>query len=763
MVPAVVNGGMDDPFPKFHRCLSMFVQHEGRSSFDDERKWMEACFIPYLSSSPHSERLVKNIALLLAACRYMVKSVGRYGRWQRPPSTRDLYLRTCLLALSRPEMEPLTDPQLEKTDIADLFTNMAYATAGRTLLFEVVWIILDDHSVRLGQAHNLTSASLAADCSPSRRRTDHLPTDLVALACSVAHFRIPSLSPLVVQSFGCNIRDLPLHLQDGARQALSLDVNDIPSRQSVVSTPKLDGEGGHRMGRTRSCGVISEDEDGSEDMRSAAAATAGQFRLYTDKTYLLRLLVLNGAQMQGSMNADILGKMEKIARNGFLWGCLRTDFQTQMQFLDLLLKQVESLIEWGRSPHMENARKRMQIEADTEKDVSPMARRSSRSSSTSSGGHEKEGTNRRQSQGRNRILSALSGAKQAIVNAVERRRRESKETVPTVCLQPPSAGEFDRFPGGANFMFYFFKRMIKATPGQLLRLKEPSLKMISSSLRGGGSIPMEIVRENRDKKLYVAHGNPLLGFLVKLLLRRTNAHDAEQVVRMLQTLELWFAELRTGVSRMIDCTELFEAIAILLQSERLKILNATLNFLYRTLQTFEGIDRRKIILEVIMQKSFFRLFLHWDADVRRLFHYILIFRCPSPLKCVTVVGEEKQQEEGLFCLVRSEDMPVYRALVHLDPDLDTVVKSRIKGYIEVVCNQTRGGESTHVGFEAGWERWAPASITGYYNVLSDFETWRTQQIKGIRESLNQPGRMPPPFRVIYPDVKTVGIESRVQA
>jgi hypothetical protein len=94
---------------------------------------------------------------------------------------------------------------------------------------------------------------------------------------------------------------------------------------------------------------------------------------------------------------------------------------------------------------------------------------------------------------------------------------------------------------------------------------------------------------------------------------------------------------------------LFRAIAILLTSEHHQVLVSTLTFVYRYVIEASGTciaqrtdntattttrhmcmlppaQRIVLIDDILLDQSFYRLFLHWCEDVRFVFHYVLAFQ-----------------------------------------------------------------------------------------------------------------------------------------
>lgn len=57
-----------------------------------------------------------------------------------------------------------------------------------------------------------------------------------------------------------------------------------------------------------------------------------------------------------------------------------------------------------------------------------------------------------------------------------------------------------------------------------------------------------------------------------------------------------------------------------------QVLSRILTMLYAYSDLFVGDARRRLFGDFLLKKHFFRLFLHWDYNVRNIFQQLIIFK-----------------------------------------------------------------------------------------------------------------------------------------
>jgi len=121
----------------------------------------------------------------------------------------------------------------------------------------------------------------------------------------------------------------------------------------------------------------------------------------------------------------------------------------------------------------------------------------------------------------------------------------------------------------------------------------------------------------------------LLAFFAQALLLTTDAFDCASVDKSLNLLDEWFLIVAPDMADPLPgnmCFDtLFDALNILLQSNHFQVLLKTLTFIYMHVGRVYGALRAKLC-GLLLEKHFSALFLHWNPEVRLMFHRILVFR-----------------------------------------------------------------------------------------------------------------------------------------
>ncbi|TMW56346.1 hypothetical protein Poli38472_006356 [Pythium oligandrum] len=83
---------------------------------------------------------------------------------------------------------------------------------------------------------------------------------------------------------------------------------------------------------------------------------------------------------------------------------------------------------------------------------------------------------------------------------------------------------------------------------------------------------------------------------------------------------------RTCLSESFDDAYFCNAMRTALQSSHVQILLKALTFLYSCLDALPAKGRRLLIGELVLRENFFRLFLHWNDEIRKIYSYIIVFK-----------------------------------------------------------------------------------------------------------------------------------------
>eukprot|EP00474_Spongospora_subterranea_P008838 CRZ09296.1 hypothetical protein [Spongospora subterranea] len=138
--------------------------------------------------------------------------------------------------------------------------------------------------------------------------------------------------------------------------------------------------------------------------------------------------------------------------------------------------------------------------------------------------------------------------------------------------------------------------------------------------------------------------NPdMLQFLVRTCLESTPVHAKFEVNAALDLIGTWISaacssciandETNTAANSLsiplphtFCFKEFFAAVNMLLDQEHFQILIKTLTLIYSNCGRFIGSNRMELCRDILCTKYFKKLFFHWCPEVRRRFHYILIYK-----------------------------------------------------------------------------------------------------------------------------------------
>ena len=117
--------------------------------------------------------------------------------------------------------------------------------------------------------------------------------------------------------------------------------------------------------------------------------------------------------------------------------------------------------------------------------------------------------------------------------------------------------------------------------------------------------------------------------VVRFHFLRTRVSDTAQVNECLSFFESWLitlARAKARVGNRFDPSVLSAGIDGLLATDHHLILSKVLALLYNYGWVFHDEPRLALFGDVLLDKHFYHLFLHWDENVRNLFMQVLLFR-----------------------------------------------------------------------------------------------------------------------------------------
>mmetsp|Transcript_7043 Transcript_7043/g.6293 ORF Transcript_7043/g.6293 Transcript_7043/m.6293 type:complete len:98 (-) Transcript_7043:1158-1451(-) len=93
-------------------------------------------------------------------------------------------------------------------------------------------------------------------------------------------------------------------------------------------------------------------------------------------------------------------------------------------------------------------------------------------------------------------------------------------------------------------------------------------------------------------------------------------------------INAWFKTLRESGKNLpsaFDSTFFFKGVYMVLEGDHALNIAKVLWMIYNNFNIFSFSIKEKLI-EFLLTRNFFRLFLHWSWNVRQIYHYLLLYR-----------------------------------------------------------------------------------------------------------------------------------------
>ena len=94
-------------------------------------------------------------------------------------------------------------------------------------------------------------------------------------------------------------------------------------------------------------------------------------------------------------------------------------------------------------------------------------------------------------------------------------------------------------------------------------------------------------------------------------------------------VEIWFKVIKTNdllLPTNFDIDFFCKGCEIVIEADHFAQLYRLLTLLYSYSELFDGMIRTKLFGEMLLKKFFFKLFLHWDDNVRNTYQQIIVFK-----------------------------------------------------------------------------------------------------------------------------------------
>eukprot|EP00658_Telonema_sp_P-2_P039074 TRINITY_DN27939_c0_g2_i2.p1 TRINITY_DN27939_c0_g2~~TRINITY_DN27939_c0_g2_i2.p1 ORF type:complete len:637 (+),score=160.66 TRINITY_DN27939_c0_g2_i2:78-1913(+) len=131
--------------------------------------------------------------------------------------------------------------------------------------------------------------------------------------------------------------------------------------------------------------------------------------------------------------------------------------------------------------------------------------------------------------------------------------------------------------------------------------------------------------------------NPsLIKIFTQVVLGQTSLHNTMGVMTALDEIGEWMSTLEltassdplavTPYSTSFDWALLVKALALALSSDHFAVLSATIALIFNHIHNWPAGPRNVIVRELLFERYFLKLFGHWEAQVRRAFLRLVVYR-----------------------------------------------------------------------------------------------------------------------------------------
>jgi len=187
---------------------------------------------------------------------------------------------------------------------------------------------------------------------------------------------------------------------------------------------------------------------------------------------------------------------------------------------------------------------------------------------------------------------------------------------------------------------------------------------------------------------FIAANGRLLPIFMKVLWLRTNVYRTEDVYQSFTFLDYWMTvnvEYHTLIPDNFDHKFLCLGIQRVLECDLVLSKAQALWFLYRQLDRLQPAQRDTLLMSVILNSGIFQgLILHWNALIRKIFSYVLVFQVLPNADPVILNSVHTLLASTLGSARASEVILLTRGTDHqIDGEINIVVDSRLLRYREL--------------------------------------------------------------------------------
>jgi len=193
-------------------------------------------------------------------------------------------------------------------------------------------------------------------------------------------------------------------------------------------------------------------------------------------------------------------------------------------------------------------------------------------------------------------------------------------------------------------------------------------------------LPTELTKDIQDCSCsIILTDSSLVNLCVTHVFSKTNVYNVFGTLNAMNTVEIWFKQLAENnmtLSKQFDTKFFCRALDIIFQTDHHQMMTRALGLVYVAVDAFVEEARRELVIDLLLHKYFFRLFLHWDSAVRNCYHQFLLFKAIR-IRRSRLISNHTFVDSGVLGMQNMEKVT------------DTVIYSKIESYIFMLEDQVR--------------------------------------------------------------------------
>eukprot|EP01129_Flabellula_baltica_P010589 TRINITY_DN4496_c0_g1_i1.p1 TRINITY_DN4496_c0_g1~~TRINITY_DN4496_c0_g1_i1.p1 ORF type:complete len:588 (+),score=92.20 TRINITY_DN4496_c0_g1_i1:11-1774(+) len=198
----------------------------------------------------------------------------------------------------------------------------------------------------------------------------------------------------------------------------------------------------------------------------------------------------------------------------------------------------------------------------------------------------------------------------------------------------------------------------------------------------------------------------IFNYYIRTLFSITEAYDFQAVTNCIMKLKPVLNTLKDNNLHLGDTFDAsFYALGLgfILGSDYQQVLFQTLEMMYYSSSIFVGQTRRRLYLDFLIRKHFFRLFLHWDDMVRSYFIQLIVNTIVRISPDKVIIEQVNTHQQYLATMENSIDLEMY---------------SVIEGYIQLVKDSKNNDFGLDLDFDISIEIYASKALEEYNYFIS---------------------------------------------